>query len=62
MKTTLKVPELGLYQSACCNGESLFDQNDVFSRCPACERLCHWEFVEPVVSWLDLQELEQQAA
>jgi hypothetical protein len=62
MKTTAKVLALGLYKSACCDQEVLFDRDDCFSRCPACERLCFWELVEPVVSWLDLQDTEQQAA
>ena len=56
MRTSEQVKGLGLYSSACCSEEALFDVTDNFSRCPACERLCFWELVEPVVSWLDLQQ------
>jgi hypothetical protein len=54
--------KLGVYKSVCCDQENLFDRNDCFSRCPACERLCTWEFIEPVISWLDLQNTEELAA
>ncbi len=56
MRTTENVKQLALYASACCREETLFDRNDTFSRCPRCQSLCFWEFVEPVVSWLDLME------
>ena len=56
MRTSLKVDELALYASACCGVEVLFDKDDVFPRCPACEHLCFWRFIEEVVSWKDLQD------
>src|SRR2546426_6901178 len=58
MKTLENVEELAIYASACCNEEVLFERNDWFSFCPACERLCFWLYVEPVVSWIELQEQE----
>ncbi len=58
MKTLENVEELAIYASACCNEEVLFERNDRFSLCPACERFCFWLYVEPVVSWIDLQEQE----
>lgn len=62
MKTTETVRELGLYVSSCCEDEALFDIDDTFSRCPKCENLCRWEFVEKVISWQELeQELEEVA-
>ena len=58
MKTAERVRNLGLYASACCIDEALFDANDVFSRCPKCERLCSWQLVERVFSGQELDELE----
>ena len=60
MRTTENVKQLALYASACCHEEALFDRNDTFSRCPRCESLCFWEHVEPVVSWRDLMELDDE--
>ena len=62
MKTSETVMELALYASECCKGELLFDRNDKFSRCPVCERLCGWVYIEAVVSWTELQEDTQLAA
>ena len=65
MKTTERVRQLGLYASSCCIDEAVFDVNDHFTRCPRCERLCRWDYVERVFSWRDLEqldELEPQAA
>jgi hypothetical protein len=62
MRTAQPVLQLALYASACCTDEVLFQVNDVFSRCPKCERLCFWELVERVVSWQDLDKLELEAA
>jgi hypothetical protein len=62
MRTSETVKELALYSSACCTEETLFDQNDRFSRCPACEQLCFWEYIEPVVSWLELEQQDSQIA
>ena len=56
MKTAEKVRNLGLYASTCCLDEVVFDAGDQFSRCPKCEKLCSWEFVEKVFSWLELEE------
>ena len=58
MRTSERVEELAVYASACCKEEALFDRNDCFSRCPKCERLCFWVYVEPVVSWTQLEELK----
>jgi hypothetical protein len=55
MKTSDAVKQLGLYASACCNADALFDRRDTLTRCPACQSLCFWEFVEPVVSWMELE-------
>jgi hypothetical protein len=60
MRTTEVVKELALYSSACCHEETLFDRLDTFSRCPCCQRLCFWEYVEPIVSWLDLMESDDE--
>jgi len=58
MKTAARARKLGLYASACCTHEALFDINDVFSRCPKCERLCSWRLVERVFCGQELNELE----
>lgn len=62
MKTAERVRQLGLYASACCIDEVLFDVNDRFSRCPKCERPCYWDLVEEVFSWQEMDDLESQAA
>lgn len=59
MKTTERVGQLALYASSCCMDESVFDTDDRFSRCPKCSRLCSWEMVERVVSWQELEEIEE---
>jgi hypothetical protein len=59
MKTAQPVRQLALYASACCADELLFQVNDVFSRCPKCQRLCFWEVVEQVVSWQEMDELDE---
>jgi hypothetical protein len=56
VKSTETVRVLGLYASSCCQLEALFDIDDTFSRCPKCERLCRWEFVEKVISWQELED------
>jgi hypothetical protein len=48
MKTSEDVRELGLYVSGCCGEELIFAENDCYSRCPRCERLCEWRF-EPEI-------------
>jgi len=58
VKTGEDVRQLGLYMSDCCEREIIFGMNDVFSRCPACERLCRWELQESLVSWEDLEKPE----
>jgi hypothetical protein len=62
MKTSDVAIELGLYASQCCGIEELFDVGDTFCRCPACQRLCDWEFVEPVISYRELEPWTEQAA
>jgi hypothetical protein len=62
MKTTERVRQLGLYVSACCNDELLFDVDDICPRCLQCEMPCSWKLVEEVISWQELGALETQAA
>jgi hypothetical protein len=54
MKTGQDVRESGLYSSDCCEQELLFTENDAFSRCPRCFRLCEWELVDSVISWKEM--------
>ena len=54
MKTGQDVRESGLYSSDCCEQELLFTENDSFSRCPRCFRLCEWELVDSVISWKEM--------
>jgi hypothetical protein len=49
MKTSQDVMELGLYASVCCGSEKIFDEQEVFQRCPNCLNLCVWELTETVV-------------
>jgi hypothetical protein len=49
MKTSQDVLEPGLYSSECCGSERIFEQQDVFERCPNCMSLCEWEFVEQII-------------
>jgi len=46
MKTGGDVRDSGLYASDCCEQEIRFTENDSFSRCPRCLRLCEWELVD----------------
>jgi len=64
MKTSDDARELGLYASGCCSEELIFDKGDCFSRCPRCERLCEWELVENLTSWVDFEHevAEERAA
>jgi len=62
VKTAERVYKLALYSSDCCDDEVVFDINDHFSRCPKCDELCHWFFVERVFSWLEMEGLEPYAA
>jgi hypothetical protein len=48
MKTSQDVLQPGLYTSECCGSEKIFEDNDVFERCPHCMSLCKWEFIETV--------------
>jgi hypothetical protein len=50
----------GLYESACCDEELLFAQDDTFCRCPHCHRLCEWELTEPAVSTMALETAEEE--
>lgn len=59
MRTTENVSELGLYASTCCGQDRIFGTQDVFHRCPKCERLCEWELTERVIDW---NQLEREAA
>lgn len=60
MKTTERVNKLGLYTSACCNQEVIFEKKDTFTRCPACNRLCDWDLIETLISWRQFEELEEE--
>jgi hypothetical protein len=68
MKTSEDVRELGLYASDCCGEELIFAENDCFSRCARCERLCEWELIENVIPWVEMERMveeemaEEQAA
>jgi len=62
MSTSQDVHELGLYASDCCSEELIFGENDTFSRCPRCKRLCNWDLVERLVLAEDLENLEQFVA
>jgi hypothetical protein len=62
VKTAERVTQLAIYASDCCVDEVLFDVNDRYSRCPKCSRLCSWEFVEKVISWHEMDDLESVAA
>ena len=46
MKTSEDVSELGLYASLCCGHEQMFNDQEVFQRCPGCHGLCVWELAE----------------
>ena len=50
MKTSQDVVEPGLYMSECCGDEQMFDESEVFHRCPNCQGLCEWELVEAPVA------------
>jgi hypothetical protein len=56
MKTGKRALQLGLYASACCNEELLFDVDDRFIRCLTCASDTHWRLLEPVISWQELME------
>jgi hypothetical protein len=62
MKTAERVRRLALYSSECCSEEVVFDIDDRFSRCPRCEALCSWHFVEKVLSCEELEGMEALAA
>lgn len=57
MKTGQDVRESGLYSSDCCLQELLFTEEDMFVRCPRCLGLCEWDLIDPVVSGLELAEM-----
>jgi len=59
MRSTQVVLELGLYATSCCGLEKIFDKQDVFQRCPKCDRFCEWEMTERLVDW---NRLEPEAA
>jgi hypothetical protein len=50
MKTSQDVVKPGLYMSECCGHEQMFDESEVFHRCPNCQGLCEWELVEAPVA------------
>ncbi len=62
MSTSHDVRELGLYVSDCCGEELIFFENDTFSRCPRCERLCTWELAEKLFLPEELEMMDQHVA
>ena len=59
MRTSETATELALYESACCGEELIFDDGDVFARCPGCDARCEWELIEPIVP---CEALDREAA
>jgi hypothetical protein len=59
MNTGKKALQLGLYASACCHQELLFDAGDLFTRCLTCSGETNWKLLEPVVSWQELEQMEE---
>jgi hypothetical protein len=49
MRTSQDAPQSGIYATECCSVEATFLQNDTLTRCPRCEALCNWDFVESTV-------------
>lgn len=62
MRTGEDARELGLYATACCGEELIFDKNDCLCRCPKCERLCKWELVESLIPWDQMEQVEERVA
>jgi hypothetical protein len=62
MKTGKDVQSLGLYIDGCCNEELILDAGENFPRCPKCQQLTKWEFVEIVWDLQSLDDIEVQAA
>ena len=60
MKTSEDVRKQGLYASDCCGEELIFAENDCFSRCPRCERLCEWELIENPIPWDEMEPLVEE--
>ncbi|OLD57767.1 MAG: hypothetical protein AUI54_01570 [Acidobacteria bacterium 13_1_40CM_2_56_5] len=55
MRTFDDVFELGLYSNECCNQELIFDEGDMFGRCPRCQDLCHWVLEAKITRDADLE-------
>ena len=62
MKTGDTVTDLGLYSSECCSAELIFDDGDLFLKCPQCDRLCLWELEEEIVPQDELEGISGVAA
>jgi len=62
MKTGQTVTGLGLYATACCSEELIFDTGDIFLSCPQCSYWCLWELEEEIVSLDELERLDDIAA
>jgi hypothetical protein len=45
-RTSEDVQQTGTYVPECCNVEIYFEEGMTFQRCPKCESLTLWEFVE----------------
>jgi hypothetical protein len=48
------------YASDRCGEELIFAENDCFSRCPCCERLCEWELVENPIPWHEMEQAVEE--
>jgi hypothetical protein len=60
MKSLESVRTLGLYSSACCKEEIIFNMNESFFHCPECESSCRWDLVEQVVSWQEMDDFDHE--
>ena len=58
MFTGSKVFQLGLYASVCCHRELIFEAGDLFTECFKCGDT-NWKLVERVISWRELEQLEE---
>lgn len=62
MRTTEDVRELELYVSSCCGAALILGEDNCFSRCPRCERLCEWELVQTLISWEKMEHVSDEHA
>jgi hypothetical protein len=62
MKTGRDANRSGLYISECCLKEVPFPKGQMFSRCPRCNALTVWEWVEQKERALGFRNVEAQVA